>query len=430
MTFILRNKNRPAASIYLLVNFRGNRFERSIGESVPAKYWNANKKRAKAIAEYPLGKDTNDVLDKWEEAAKKAVKFYKQYLNNPTNEAFFDKVEEYYYEDKIDAPEEPEIPYLTDYMAIFIERNSIGKSDSCRKKYNTCRNKILDYEKSRKIRLRFEDINMEFYSDFKKWFFGNGWRINYFGNTINTLKQMMDEARDEDELHNSNKHHNKAFVGTREEVDSVYCNDKELQAIFDLVITPDFVTEFALKNDETKLDRRQAQDRADSYNLIRDRFLIGAYTGLRVSDFRRLKEAHIQGNFLRLRNKKTYTGVMIPINTNLKEILDRSDLSENVSTQKINEHIKDIARMAGITEDVVITHSKGGKHQETTNPKHKLISCHTARRSFATNAFWAGVDVYDIMRILGHTKIATTIKYLKVSSEEVARKLETHDFFK
>lgn len=49
---------------------------------------------------------------------------------------------------------------------------------------------------------------------------------------------------------------------------------------------------------------------------------------------------------------------------------------------------------------------------------------------FAINVCWAGVDVYDIMRILGHTKIAIMIKYLKVSSDEVARKLETHDFFK
>lgn len=38
---------------------------------------------------------------------------------------------------------------------------------------------------------------------------------------------------------------------------------------------------------------------------VRDLFLIGAYTGLRFSDFSRLEASNIEGNFIRLKQQKT-----------------------------------------------------------------------------------------------------------------------------
>lgn len=424
MTFILKNKDRARSQIVLLVNFKGKKYEKSIGESIQGKYWNAAKKRVRVVSEYPEGEDVNDILDKWDEAAKEAVKHFKSYIDPPQPRAFFDKLDDFFYKDKRGIED---VPLLTDYMDIFISRHSSGKSVSCIKKYTTTRNKVVAYERVRKKRLKFEDINMDFYADFKSWFFGNGWSINYFGNMIKTLKQMLEEAKYEDELHNNNKYLNRAFVGAREDVDSVYLTESEVQSIYDLEITPEIIKSFYFK-EGVKLDRRQAEQRSEAYNHIRDWFLIGAYTGFRVSDFCRLNNSHVK-DFIRLRSKKTNTVSVIPIKRNLKVILDRIDFNSPPTPKAINEHIKEIARMTNIKDEIAITHSRGGVHQEEFIKKYNLITCHTARRSFATNAYKAGLSLYDIMRFLGHSKIQTTIKYLKLENEETAESLSGHAFF-
>ena len=62
-------------------------------------------------------------------------------------------------------------------------------------------------------------------------------------------------------------------------------------------------------------------------------------------------------------------------------------------------------------------------------PKYQLVSSHTARRSFATNAYKSGVPTIAIMKITGHTKESTFLKYIKVSAQENADMLSRHPFF-
>ena len=50
---------------------------------------------------------------------------------------------------------------------------------------------------------------------------------------------------------------------------------------------------------------------------------------------------------------------------------------------------------------------------EITAPKYDLVSSHTARRSFATNLYLAGVSIEDIALLMGHGKnIETTKRYI------------------
>lgn len=64
-----------------------------------------------------------------------------------------------------------------------------------------------------------------------------------------------------------------------------------------------------------------------------------------------------------------------------------------------------------------------------TMPKYKLVSSHTARRSFATNAYLAGVPTISIMKITGHKTESAFMKYIKISGKENAVKLKGHKFF-
>ena len=65
----------------------------------------------------------------------------------------------------------------------------------------------------------------------------------------------------------------------------------------------------------------------------------------------------------------------------------------------------------------------------TTTPKYDLVTSHTARRSFATNAFLADVPVLAIMKITGHKTETSFMKYIKMSSKDNAMKLQSHRFF-
>ncbi|MFS4416523.1 tyrosine-type recombinase/integrase [Maribacter sp. 2307ULW6-5] len=56
--------------------------------------------------------------------------------------------------------------------------------------------------------------------------------------------------------------------------------------------------------------------------------------------------------------------------------------------------------------------------------KYKLISSHTCRRLFCTNAYLNGIDVQLIMKISGHKSEKAFRRYLKISNHEAAQKLK------
>lgn len=76
-------------------------------------------------------------------------------------------------------------------------------------------------------------------------------------------------------------------------------------------------------------------------------------------------------------------------------------------------YIKDIGKDAGVTEFVEIEKTQGGKTQMKMIEKYKLIHTHTARRTGATLMYLSGIDIYDIMKITGHSSPAMLKKYIK-----------------
>lgn len=99
--------------------------------------------------------------------------------------------------------------------------------------------------------------------------------------------------------------------------------------------------------------------------------------------------------------------VTIPIKPIVAYIFDKyrengSILPKPLSNQKMNKYLKELGEFAQINEEVITYKSIGGKRQEEKKLKYEMISTHTARRSFATNAFKSGVPSISIMRITGH----------------------------
>lgn len=166
--------------------------------------------------------------------------------------------------------------------------------------------------------------------------------------------------------------------------------------------------------------------------MIRDLFLIGCWTGLRFSDYSNLTTKNIVYNTIQLKTMKTGTKVIIPIHWMIKDVITRNDNTFPVlrcSQQNFNKVIKTICRKAGLTNQILIERMEGNKSIKKTLKKYEMVASHTARRSFATNMYLAGVSVAKIMLFTGHTTEAAFFKYIRISKQENARELADHPFF-
>jgi integrase len=161
-------------------------------------------------------------------------------------------------------------------------------------------------------------------------------------------------------------------------------------------------------------------------------FIIGCDTGLRFSDLSRLTKDNINSdNTISIKTQKTGKVVVIPMTPRVKTIFEKYNyvLPDSISNQKYNEYLKDIARRANLKEPISTTRTIKGMLVTRTVEKWELVTSHTARRSFATNAFLADVPAIAIMKITGHKTESAFMKYIKMTAKDNAIKLQSHKFF-
>lgn len=125
----------------------------------------------------------------------------------------------------------------------------------------------------------------------------------------------------------------------------------------------------------------------------------------------------------------TYTSVKtgirasVPLAEKTLALIDKYDWKLDFATnQQVNRDLKRIASTAGITTRV--------QQEGQEAPKSEFVTFHTARRSAATNANLAGMDLQTIAQLGGWKKLATLSVYLKASNVETARHAANHEFFR
>lgn len=170
------------------------------------------------------------------------------------------------------------------------------------------------------------------------------------------------------------------------------------------------------------------------YDKIRDLYVMQAFMGLRYGDFRRLmlkpKQYLVEDKFFRIQTEKSETVVVIPIAKRVREILDAHSWNiKPVSIQLYNRRLKKVAEVAGLTQEVVVHFTRKGKKCVEIKKKYELMSSHTARRSFATNAYLAGIPTLKIRQITGHSTETSFLKYIRSDSMESASTIVNDPFF-
>lgn len=157
---------------------------------------------------------------------------------------------------------------------------------------------------------------------------------------------------------------------------------------------------------------------------VRKLFLLSCLVGLRYSDYTRIRIEHLKqdtdGNhYLQIRQQKTKDFVSIPLtDESLKLVRELiTGKIKPISNQRMNEYIKELCQLAEIDEPFEITTFKGKTPLTYNVPKWKLISTHTARRTFATNLLLQGVPDRIVMEFTGHKDLKSFAKYINIPNK-------------
>lgn len=420
ITFLLIHKEREVSPIAILVSFRGQKYRKAIGETVAVKQWNGRSKSVRVTAQNTEASLVNDRIDKWRKAAERTLNHFKNAKSAPPKDEFFRVLQ-----DERFGKKDPNTTLLVPYFDVFIERYTGVRSQNKICHYKVCKDTVLEYEAFIGKRLRFDDIDMNFYHRFTAWFNTKNLSQNYIREKIQIIKAVVNDARQIDGLHNNSAVEQRAFSVREDTSESIYLTEDELMKMYHLVIDANAVKTLMEDKRPHNVARKVA-----AMKKARDMFLIGAFTGLRYSDYSRLKPTSIEDGVIKSRNQKTGIFTAVPVHWVVQEIIEGGyDFDHPLYEQKLNKQIKDVARLAGFTEDVSISRIIGGRPTEIVKKKYELVSSHTARRSFATNAYKAGVPTIAIMKVTGHTREATFMRYIKISEKENAEMLKSSAFF-
>jgi len=284
--------------------------------------------------------------------------------------------------------------------------NKSGKVISPRtiQKYNTVKRIIREYENLKKVRLKIIDIDLYFHRQFVSFLkIEKKYSNTVIEKNISTIKGFIKEAK-EQKLETNSEAESSKFTFRRDEPIDTYLNKEEINLIFDLDLSAD-----------EKLDN------------ARDLFIIGLWTGLRISDLSRIQHFLFNENRIVVaETQKTGSTVKIPIHAQVKYVLSKrnNQVPRIISSQKFNEYIKQVCKKAEIDEIILgnIKNPKTNRKEKGHYPKWKLISSHTCRRSFATNLYGEQDDA-TIMAITGHKSHSQFMKYIKTTQEEHVEKL-------
>lgn len=153
---------------------------------------------------------------------------------------------------------------------------------------------------------------------------------------------------------------------------------------------------------------------------VRDLFVFGCFTGMRISNYSKVQKKDIEGDFIKVRDQKNTDKVLeIPLNDYSKFILKKYDYQlPKISTQKFNSYIKEVFKALGYDTDVKKTIKIGKDLIEQINPLYERISSHTARRSFITIMKNKKIPDKVIMSITGHKSLAVFNMYYKPNNDD------------
>jgi len=238
---------------------------------------------------------------------------------------------------------------------------------------------------------KWEEFTDKFFEDYSDYLDDEDFSENSKRSYMSGVRVGLDKAR-RDGLIFTAKEYSKILHGKVGTTTSVYLNRAELELLAAV---------------GTKSDMEES---------VKIKFLIGAYTGARYSDYSKLNTSNLiedeyedgNGGLVKIKSiqyvsEKTKIQSIVPLKPIVEYLLGQ-ELCE-VTNSKMNRILPILCERAGINSRCSVI--KADKLIE--GEKWELVRSHTARKSFATNLYVLGADIRTIASYLGHKSIQTTL---------------------
>ena len=302
---------------------------------------------------------------------------------------------------------------LVDYIDTFIEFKKADVKSSTVTKCNVIKHLLMRYQKETKTTLYIRDIDAKFKMDFEKYCIKVGYAPNTTARNIRFIKTFCRHAK----ANGVETHYQLDSIKAKyHKVENIYLDEKEIAAI----------------------EKIESKKLTEGLENARDWLLISCYCGQRVSDFLRFDKSMIRYEknkagelkpLIEFTQVKTEKIMTIPLHKKIIEIMKKYDgnFPRKISDQKYNEHIKKVCEAAEIDEPINGTLFDHETKTKITKdyPKHKLVSSHIGRRSFASNNY-GKIPTSFLMYITGHTTEAMFLTYIGKSNKDIAMELTNY----
>ncbi len=406
----LESNKTKESLIFLHFSYRGNRFKYSTGFKSNLIDWDFDKQRIKQTKSNIINAiEVNEYLSKIDNAIKKEYSRLiaeQSLIDNSILKSFID----FYLNKNIKADNsKPKtfFEFCDDVLANKKKLNLITK-----RSYKQTLLKVKNFANDNNLKIDFNSFDKIFVSNFIEYLEENDFSLNTISKHLKNLKTFLISA-DEKRLITNLDFNIKDFSLSPEETTAIYLSENELNEMFELNLS----------------DKK-------NYELARDVFLIGCYTGQRISDYNGLTASNIKkiknDEFFAITQKKTKTKVNCPITKKIKHIMDSRYNGlppKKILEKDLNKYIKIIGEKLGFNEGIECMSNKGGMIKKQIVPKYKLIHSHTARRSFCTNMYKKKMPVFDIMLFSGHKTEREFYKYIRIAGEERASHIVSRGYF-
>jgi integrase len=387
--------------ISAVFRYNNQRLVYSTKHKIAPKYWNEDKQRPKT--HYPFYNDVKSDLEKINDAI---LKIHFETKENPLSIDEFKKRLEIILGRAKPIKEDG----AKDFVSYF--ENHIKRLENAKTNAKTTIQKfrsVLGFIKSFKgVEIPFESIDIKFKDDYVNFRYNNEKSKCNSQNTLNkdieVIKVILKKSY-KDQLHKNEIFRDEEFNVSRKQTSIFALNEPELNRLIDY--------DFTANKD---------------FEIVRDWFVISAWSALRWSDFSNVKPEHIiqdgEDTYLKKSTFKTDTVVHIPINKNLDALLQKYNYTSPVMTNKFfNDNLKKVCEAAGLTDSTIMTINIKGKNTEVSVRKCDIISAHDGRRTWATINYLKGYPIGLLMQVTGHSGEDTFLSYVGASSLDKARKL-------
>ena len=307
--------------------------------------------------------------------------------------------------------------YFLDFCTYWLKNESSKTNPNALKQYTVFVDlHLTNYLKDSNLtKVKIKEISNKTIENFIDYLLGKDYSSDTVKRHATRFKFFLNRAENMNLQVNKNYKEPIKVSKESETIKEIYLTESEIESIYKL----DYSNDAFLDN-------------------IRDNFIIGLCTGLRVSDFNNnLNQSNIIDDFIEIKTKKTGSTVAIPLHKFIIEILKKRNGQLPISVHDVifNKQIKKICEKAEINEITqgYVFDADTKRNKLDYYKKHELVSSHICRRSFASNLF-GKVPNHVIQAVGGWSTEKMMLHYIKKSSREKAEELkkywENNDKFK